>query len=75
MPELIVSFNVWGVENGFKVIVESPRKGVKKILLRPEKTEYVALSNDQLLVIFEKLVHAYCSDTYDKLLLPPGAVP
>ena len=75
MSELIVSFRVWGVENGFKVIVETPRKGIKKILLRPGISEYVALSNDQLLAIFEKLVHAYCSDTYDKLLLPPGAVP
>jgi hypothetical protein len=74
MSTLIVSFDVWEIENGFKVVVEKPRGGVWKRILRPQRTEYVALTNDQLLGVFEKLVRAYCSGI-GKFELPIGVSP
>jgi hypothetical protein len=61
MSALIVSFDVWGVENGFKVITLKPRAGWRRIL-RPAETEYVAMTKDQLVALVEKLVGLHCSE-------------
>jgi hypothetical protein len=51
----IANFEMYGCENGVKVVLEVGRKGWRQ-LLGPVKLEFVAMNMPDLVMVFEKIL-------------------